>query len=188
MKRIGAITALLVLALAGSVFAQGVQTGSIRGVVKDAQGLTTPGVTVTATSPALQGPRVAVTQSDGAFSLPALPAGDYTLTFELSGFATQTRAIVVPVGATVTEAITLAAAGVTESVRVVGQTPAVITSPTVTADFKQQEIDSLATPRTIQGIAQLAPAVNENGPNPQTVVINGAFSFEIGRASCRERV
>src|SRR5262249_7733283 len=46
------------------------------------------------------------------------------------------------------------------------------------AGFKHDEIESLATPRTIQGIAQLAPSVNENGPNAQTVVINGAFSFD----------
>jgi len=63
-------------------------------------------------------------------------------------------------------------------VHVVAETPAPIASPIVGADFKHAEIEALATPRTIQGIAQLAPAVNENGPNAQTVVINGAFSFD----------
>jgi TonB-dependent receptor-like protein len=63
-------------------------------------------------------------------------------------------------------------------VRVVAETPAPIATATVTGDFRQEEIEALATPRTIQGIAQLAPAVNENGPNAQTVVINGAFSFD----------
>jgi hypothetical protein len=178
MTRIAAIAALLIVGVSGSSFAQGVQTGAIRGVVKDAQGLLVPGVTVTATSPALQGPRVAVTDTDGAFSVAALPAGDYTVTYELSGFTTATRRIAVPVGSTVSESVTLAAAGIAESINVVGQTPPVITSPVVGADFKHEEIESLATPRTIQGIAQLAPAVNENGPNPQTVVINGAFSFD----------
>ena len=54
---------LITCAWAASAFAQGVQTGTIRGVVRDAQGLAVPGVTVTATSPALQGPRVAVTDT-----------------------------------------------------------------------------------------------------------------------------
>src|SRR5262252_542847 len=178
MRRITVMAALLVLTFSGSGFGQGVQTGSSRGVVKDAQGLMVPGVTVTATSPALQGPRVAVTDTTGAFSMAALPAGDYTVTYELSGFTTVTRKIAVPVGSTVSESVTLAAAGIAESINVVGQTPAAITSPVVGADFKHEEIESLATPRTIQGIAQLAPAVNENGPNAQTVVINGAFSFD----------
>jgi len=178
MRRIAAIAAVLFVVFSGSGFGQGVQTGAIRGVVKDAQGLVVPGVTVTATSPALQGPRVAVTDTEGAFSVAALPAGDYTVTYELSGFTTVTRKIVVPVGSTVNETIALTAAGIAESINVVGQTPAVITSPVVGANFKHEEIESLATPRTIQGIAQLAPAVNENGPNAQTVVINGAFSFD----------
>ena len=91
MRRIAAIAAVLFVVFSGSGFGQGVQTGAIRGVVKDAQGLVVPGVTVTATSPALQGPRVAVTDTEGAFSVAALPAGDYTVTYELSGFTTVTR-------------------------------------------------------------------------------------------------
>src|SRR5216684_2759791 len=42
-------------------FAQGIQTGTIRGVVKDSQNLPVPGVTVTVTSSALQGPRSVTT-------------------------------------------------------------------------------------------------------------------------------
>ena len=45
----------LVCATATLAHAQGVQTGTIRGVVHDEQGLAVPGVTVTVTSPALQG-------------------------------------------------------------------------------------------------------------------------------------
>src|SRR5262249_62329736 len=99
MKRIAAMTALLVLVISGTGFGQGVQTGLIRGVVKDAQGLLVPGVTVTATSPSLQGPRVAVTDGEGAFSLAALPAGGYTMTFAVSGVAAGTRQAPVPGGA-----------------------------------------------------------------------------------------
>ena len=55
----------LVLSLSANGFAQGVQTGTIRGTVKDQQGLALPGVTITATSPALQGARTEVTDSNG---------------------------------------------------------------------------------------------------------------------------
>src|SRR4030095_16665063 len=91
MKRlILLIAAWLIVGSAGSVLAQGVQTGTIRGTVTDQQDLAVPGVTVTATSPALQGPRSTVTDKEGLFALRALPPGEYEVKFELSGFATIT--------------------------------------------------------------------------------------------------
>ena len=74
--------------LAGAVFAQGNPTGTIVGQVTDPDGLAMPGVTVTASSTVLQGQRSAVTSANGDYIVPFLPAGEYTLTFELQGFAT----------------------------------------------------------------------------------------------------
>ena len=66
--------------------AQGVQTGTIRGVVKDQQDLAVPGVTVTATSPALQGPRIDRHRRRGRLRASRrLPPGDYEVKFELRG-------------------------------------------------------------------------------------------------------
>src|SRR5215510_8925194 len=59
------LAAWIVFGMTAGAFAQGVQTGTIRGVVRDAQDLAVPGVTVTVTSPALQGPRSVVTDSQG---------------------------------------------------------------------------------------------------------------------------
>ena len=75
---------------AASVSAQNTP-GRLTGLVTDAQGAILPGVTVTATSPALIGGQNAVTQSDGKFLFPALPTGQYKLVFELSGFQKLTR-------------------------------------------------------------------------------------------------
>jgi hypothetical protein len=72
-----------VLFAAAGVLAQGNPTGTIRGEVRDATGLVLPGVTVTATSPAMQGPRTAVTSANGDFIIPFLPPGDYVVVFEL---------------------------------------------------------------------------------------------------------
>src|SRR5258708_4671264 len=91
------IAAWLILGSTG-LFAQGVQTGTIRGLVKDQQGLSVPGVTVTATSPALQGPRSTVTDKEGLYTIRALPPGEYEIKFELSGFANATRNTTVPLG------------------------------------------------------------------------------------------
>jgi hypothetical protein len=175
-----AILMALTLALTGAVsaFAQGVQTGTIRGTVQDQQGLAVPGVTVSATSPALQGPRTTITDGEGNYTLAALPAGQYEVTFELAGFATIKQASTVAVGLQVTQNVTLQTGQLSEAVKVVAETPAPIASPTVGANIRKEEIDALATNRTIQGIATLAPNLTERSPNAGQVVINGAFAWD----------
>ena len=84
--------ALLVLALAlPALPAAAQQTGAIAGKVNDTGGAVLPGVTVEARSDVLPGPRVTVTEGSGEFRLPALPPGDYKLTFTLQGMQTVTR-------------------------------------------------------------------------------------------------
>src|SRR4026208_409834 len=63
-----------------------VPTGTTPGRVVSSDQAPLPGVTVTATSPSLQGDRTVVTTENGDFIIPLLPPGDYTLLFELSGF------------------------------------------------------------------------------------------------------
>ena len=169
---------LVVLVGAGAASAQGVQTGTIRGTVQDQQGLAVPGVTVTATSPALQGPRSTVTDGEGNYTLAALPPGQYEVTFELSGFTTVKQTTAVAVGLQVTQNVTLPTGTLSEAIQVVAETPAPIASPTVGANIRKEEIDALATPRTIQGIATLAPNLTERSPNAGQVVINGAFAWD----------
>ena len=168
----------LIGSVSATSFAQGVQTGTIRGVVKDQQGLATPGVTVTVTSPALQGPRTVVTDPQGLYSIPALPAGRYTVRFELSGFEPIERQTDVALGLTVDQNISIRPAGVAETVNVVAETPAPIATPVVGANYKHEEIEALATPRTIQGIASLAPALTTNSPNGNQLIINGGFAYD----------
>src|SRR5256885_16204595 len=77
---------LLIVPLAASGYAQSLQVGTIEGRVVDQSGAIVPGVTVTLTSPVLLSPRSAVTDAAGAYGFPSLPLGEYTVTFELSGF------------------------------------------------------------------------------------------------------
>jgi carboxypeptidase family protein len=177
-RRLLFVLAAMWCSVAATAFAQGVQTGTIRGVVHDEQGLAIPGVTVTATSPALQGPRVATTDSTGGYTFLNLPPGDYTVTFDLSNFGTVKRQTAVPLGLVIEQSVTMKPAGVAESVRVVAEAPAPIATPVVGANLKHEEIEALATPRTIQGIATLAPSVSEYTPNGGQLAINGAFAFD----------
>ena len=87
----GLLAVLAVLSLSTAAFAQGggaSSTGTIQGRVTDAQGAVLPGVTVTATSPSALGAQTAVTSETGNYRFPAVPPGQYELTYELAGFNT----------------------------------------------------------------------------------------------------
>jgi len=71
------------------------QTSNLTGVVTDAQNAVLPGVTVTASSPALIGTQTVVTEPNGTYRFSTVPPGVYTLTFELSGFQTLKRTNIV---------------------------------------------------------------------------------------------
>src|SRR5258705_7744770 len=85
-----AVCALALLVLSSRVHAQGVQTGTITGIVQSSDGLSLPGVTVTATSPSLQGQRIAVTDVTAVFFIKGLPAGTYSVRFDIPSFQTTT--------------------------------------------------------------------------------------------------
>src|SRR5262245_30263106 len=84
------LTLSLAFAISTKSMAQGVQSGTLRGIVADQQDNPMSGVKVTANSMALQAPRSTTTDAVGDYVLPALPPGDYLLHFELAGFATVT--------------------------------------------------------------------------------------------------
>lgn len=112
-----------VLTAAVAVFAQTGQ-GSLRGYVTDEQGGALPGVTITATSPALIQPRTVLTESDGSYRLINLPPGTYTIAAELAGFAAYRRAdVLLRAGATFQVDITMKIGALQESVTVAGDSP-----------------------------------------------------------------
>ena len=80
---------------------------------------------VTAASASLAAPEVAVTGPDGRYRLPAVPAGVYSLTFDLPGFRPENRqGIVLAAGDTATVDVRLGLASVAdEQVEVVGVAP-----------------------------------------------------------------
>src|SRR5689334_21270397 len=178
MTRLLGILAL-VLACSASGFAQGVQTGTIRGTVKDQQGLPLPGATVTATSPALQGERTAVTDSDGVFLFRAVPPGTYALKVEMSGMTPLEKTANVPLGGVAQLDLSMAISQVRETVTVSGETPTILSTPVVGINLKHDEVDALASRRDLEGIANLTPAATEStAPNAQQLNINGAFAYD----------
>src|SRR5580704_16733508 len=82
---------LLTLPLAANGAAQSLQVGTIEGRVIDQSGGVVPGVTVTVASPVLVSVRTSVTDAGGVYGFPSLPLGDYTVSFEISGFKKVAR-------------------------------------------------------------------------------------------------
>src|SRR5436190_24250913 len=86
-----AVVVVLQFSLAAeTAWAQAGTLGNIMGKATDETGGVLPGVTVAATSPALQVPSVTtVTDAEGSYRLRDLPApGMYRVVFELQGFQT----------------------------------------------------------------------------------------------------
>jgi hypothetical protein len=82
------LAVLVVLMASTGALAQVIATSTVTGKVT-AEGDPLPGVQVTATSPKLQGPRGTVTDANGAYHLPFLPPGQYTVTFAMDGMQTR---------------------------------------------------------------------------------------------------
>ena len=168
---------LSLICLATVSFAQST-TGTISGRVVDAQGLSVPGVTVSATSPNLQGVRETVTSENGDYILTLLPSGLYTVAFELSGFQSQQRSVTLAPTQVVPLEITLGPAALTETVQVVGRSADVLTATAqVATNFNQELIANLPTARDINATLMLAPSVHPTGP-AGAYSIAGSQSFE----------
>ena len=161
-------TSLLVLVLgallSGSVSAQTTQ-GRITGLVSDTQGAILPGVTVTATSPALIGVQSTVSQADGKFLFPALPTGTYKLVFELSGFQKLTRdGVQVVLGQTLSVDAQLPLASLSETVNVTGESPVIDVSTTkVGTSLKGDALIAVPTSTDVWGALSQAPGVRLQG-------------------------
>jgi hypothetical protein len=139
--------------------------GRLNGTVTDTSGAVLPGVTVTATSPALIQPQILVTGPDGDYRVIALPAGVYELTFELSGFQTLKRTgIRVVINTTLTVNVELQVAALKESVTVTGASPVVDVSTTsVGTNFTKELLTEIPNARDIWAAMSQAPGLQMTG-------------------------
>ena len=137
-------------------------TGDIEGIVTDASGSTLPGVTVTATSPALQVPDVTVvSEGDGTYRLRNLPAGVYALRFNLSGFRTVVRSdLRLTTGFVASINVELSVGGIEETLTVTGQSPVVDVKTTASqTTFTQELLNTAPVTRTMWQVLGMTPGV-----------------------------
>jgi len=159
-RRISAVACALVLVLVGSASAQ--QSGSLTGVVRDAQGGVLPGVTVNVTGEALLGQtRSSVTGDQGTWTVQSLPPGTYNVAFDLTGFTPAKReGLQVQVNRATRVDVELGVGTLQETVTVSGDSPVVDVSSTVTQTNVSKELyENIPTGRNPWVMAGLVPGV-----------------------------
>jgi hypothetical protein len=158
--------------------AQTSTTGSIAGRVIDAtSGAPLAGVTVVATSPALQGSQAAVTEATGHYRIDGLPPGTYLVTFYYASLEVQRRGVTVPLGqvTVVRQALDLGGAGEVIEIRGQGST----IDPTSTNQgtrITQDQMQNLPIPgRTFSSTLGAAPG---SATDASGIGFSGSTSLE----------
>src|SRR5688500_2435976 len=151
------------LAMAAPTLAQEFR-GRINGTVTDNTGAVLPGVTVTASSPALIQPQVQVTGGDGGYRFLALPPGVYAIDFELTGFQNVKRQDVrVIINQTLTVDQQLNVATLQETVTVTGDSPIVDTSTTsMGTNFTKELLTEIPNARDVWAAMSQAPGMQRS--------------------------
>jgi hypothetical protein len=153
----------------------GAGTGSIVGIVRDAEGLGMPGVGVTISGLALMTPRKMTTRAGGEYRFASLPPGDYVLTFVSTGFANLERQAHVGLGFTLTIDVMLTVAPQREEVAVYGTFDR--HSAAVSESFNASQLASLPGSRSMGGLFALTHALVLSAAEVGggTGIISGAY-------------
>ncbi len=132
-------------AFAPQGYAQTAAAGDVSGTVRDSTGGVLPGATLVLVNIETGVERTSVTNETGRFRIPAVPAGAYTLTVSLDGFATVQRAgLTLEVGQVLAVDVALPPAGVSQEVTVTADAPVIEPGRTQTgAVVSRTEIENL---------------------------------------------
>jgi len=159
LLRTSLIATIWTLAASGPALAQ----SAISGVIKDASGAVLPGVTVTASSPALiEKSKTTVSDGSGQYRIVDLRPGTYEVTFELTGFQTSRReGVALEANFTATLNAEMKVGAVEETITVSGDSPLVDTQTTTKREVLSRDLlDALPTGRSFQGIGATLPALS----------------------------
>ncbi|HEX3251244.1 MAG TPA: TonB-dependent receptor [Pyrinomonadaceae bacterium] len=167
------ISLSLLLVFAGAVFAQS-NTGSITGVVTDANGAVVPNATVTVTNQGTNEKRTVQSDGEGRYEVPGLPTGVYTVESTSTGFqATSIKDLRLAVGEKARADITMNVGGVDATVTVAGQTRLDSETATVSDTIATERIsDNPVNGRDFTGLLATVPGSVQTTNQFQTS-ING---------------
>jgi hypothetical protein len=163
----------IVCVIAATIPAAAQQRGSVSGRILDAGGLVLPGATVTVTEQNTGFNRTVVTAETGAYTIPNLDPGVYTVVVELSGFGSTKRTdLALTAGSAITLDVTMQVAGLQEQIVVTAQAPLIeATSNRLGGTLSSREIEEVpANFRHIGALTQLVPGMT---PNPAASTFEG---------------
>ncbi|MGC4082482.1 MAG: TonB-dependent receptor [Vicinamibacterales bacterium] len=168
-----AVVVLVLLLTAGMAAAQ--QMVSISGKITDPEGLALPGATITATEQNTGFMRNVVSAENGAYTMPNLEPGTYTVSVEMPSFTSLKRSdLTLSAGTSATLDFKMQLGGIQEAVEVTGQAPLIErTSNQIGGSLSSTEIEEVPSNfRNFTALTQLIPGMT---PNP------AASSFEGGQ-------
>ena len=155
----------------------------IAGTVADESGAVLPGVSVEAASPVLiEKVRTAVTDGQGRYDIANLRAGEYTVTFTLTGFNVVKReGLSVPDNFTALADAVLKVGAIEETIIVTGASPVVdVRQVQQTQVVPRDMLDALPTGRNFRSMGTLITAVRpqrqnlgDSNPWAQTIAVRG---------------
>ncbi|MEZ5425049.1 MAG: TonB-dependent receptor [Pyrinomonadaceae bacterium] len=169
---------LLFFILCSAVLAQSqATTGFIQGTVVDQNGAVIPGAMIKIVNTETGFNRTLMTNSDGVFSAPLLPVGNYRVTSEKDGFAqTILEDVIVNIGQTLSLRIELKTGTISTTVNVSTEGELV--------EVGRTELNTLINERSVENLpinrrdfsrfVQLTPGVSiVQGPDGDEITING---------------
>ncbi|HEY0098304.1 MAG TPA: TonB-dependent receptor [Pyrinomonadaceae bacterium] len=183
--RLTLLSLSICLMLTPSNYAQSSPTGSLGGVVQDANGALLPGVNVNVKNAGTGQTRTATTNDEGRWTVPVLPVGMYEVTIELTGFKRLVRQNV-EVEASVPRTLEdrLEIGEITgEVVTITSGEAALVTSETATTSRQVSSEELVAIPTSTRSFTQLLSSeagvsaelspVLTNGNGNQSPSVNG---------------
>jgi hypothetical protein len=159
----------------GTLFAQ--ENAEITGTVTDSSGAVVPGANVTLTLPQTGATHTGTSNSSGLFDFPGLSIGTYTLSVSASGFqAYSKQGIVLNVGQTLRENVTLTVGGSSQTVTVQADALQVQSETNeVSTLITGKQIEQLSTNgRNVISLTTLGTGVSNTNPSFNGVTAQGS--------------
>ncbi len=159
---VGALGALLFLAVAANPIEAQVETATISGTVTDSSGAALPGATIQAKNVGTDATQSTVADAVGRYRIPDLPIGNYQLQATTSGFQTVLhKGITLTVGANLVVDFSLPVGQISQTVNVEGEVSRVETqTATVSSLVTPTQMSQLPlNGRNFEQLLSLAPGV-----------------------------
>ncbi|HEX4231497.1 MAG TPA: carboxypeptidase regulatory-like domain-containing protein [Bryobacteraceae bacterium] len=189
-NRVTRIAAVLVISCALTVTAFAQSTGAIAGTVTDTTHAVVPNAKVTITDLSTNVVHQINTDNAGLYSVPSLPPGNYKIEVQAPGLQTVfANNLVVTVGSTTTQNLTLNVASSSQTVEIQASTPLVDTSSvTVGGVVNQRTVQEIPlNGRHFIDLALLIPgSVTPPANGFLTAPLRGQGSFSFNSAGARE--